>query len=80
MKTPGPPNSLRRRLIPISRHVRTQRRGRATERGGWPTSEPNPVFSEPESPAETVAAQADQDQTTETGSQMGEATEQDAHG
>ncbi len=59
--------------------------GRASEEGGWPTSEPNPVFgaeeiatskAEAHSPAEAMAGRPNQDPTTETGPGTGGATEQ----
>jgi hypothetical protein len=55
--------------------------GRATEHGGWPTSQPNPVLradtTEGDVPAdEAVAGMPDQDQTAATGAGTGGATEQ----
>jgi hypothetical protein len=63
--------------------------GRATEHGGWPTTEPNPVFGAGEGPGDTessegatapeseaIAGRPDQDQTKQTGPGTGGATEQ----
>jgi hypothetical protein len=50
--------------------------GRAGGQGGWPTSEPNPVFGAGEAPDEATAGRPDQDQTKETGPGTGGATEQ----
>ena len=50
--------------------------GRSTAHGGWPTTEPNPVFGGAEGPDEATTGTADQDQTKETGPGTGGATEQ----
>ena len=49
--------------------------GRASEKGTWPTSEPNPVFGAAEAPADATAGRPDQDQTKVTGPGTGGATE-----
>jgi hypothetical protein len=57
--------------------------GRASEQGGWPTSEPNPVFAadeaveaEADSAAKAPAAGPDKDQTKKAGPGTGGATKQ----
>jgi hypothetical protein len=50
--------------------------GRASEAGGWPTSQPNPVFGGSGDADEAIAGTPDQDQTKETGPGTGGATEQ----
>jgi hypothetical protein len=52
--------------------------GRANDRGGWPTSRPNPAFGDAESPAtdEAVAGSPDQGQTDDTGPGSGGATQE----
>jgi hypothetical protein len=49
--------------------------GRSSAQGGWPTSEPNPVFGGAEAPEEATAGRPDQDQTKLTGPGTGGATE-----
>ena len=49
--------------------------GRASEKGTWPTSEPNPVFGAAEGPEDATAGRPDQDQTKVTGTGTGGATE-----
>ncbi len=50
--------------------------GRSSEQGGWPTTEPNPIFGAGEAPGEAMAGRPDQDQTKDTGPGAGGATEQ----
>jgi len=50
--------------------------GRSTDRTGWPTTQPNPVFGAADTPDEATTGTLGQDQTKETGAGTGGATEQ----
>jgi len=41
--------------------------GRATDHGGWPSVQPNPVFGGTDAPEDATAGAPTQDQTGETG-------------
>ncbi len=52
--------------------------GRANERGGWPTSRPNPAFRDTDTSAadDATAVRPDQGPTSETGPGSGGATQE----